>query len=67
MFDKYKKITNTFLFLLYVITPLYIFFVSSSTFDYFIAILILTMGFGLHFILENRDNKKLQEFLARWF
>ena len=67
MFDKYIKVTYTALFLLYVITPLYIFFVSSSSFDYFIAILILTMGFGLHFILENRNNKKLQEFLAKWF
>ena len=34
MFGKYIKVTYTFLFLLYVITPLYIFFVSDSSFDY---------------------------------
>ena len=67
MFDKYIKVTYTFLFLLYVITPLYIFFISDSSFDYLIATLILIIGFILHFILENRDNKKVQESLFKWF
>ena len=67
MFGKYLYITKVFLFLLYVITPLYIFFVSDSSFDYLIATLILIIGFILHFILENRDNKKVQEFLLKWF
>ena len=67
MFDKYKKITYTFLFLLYVITPLYIIIYSNSLFDYAIAAFILTLGFGLHFIIENGHNGRVREFLLRWF
>ena len=67
MFDKYKKITYTFLFLLYVITPLYIIVYSNSLVDYAIALFILTLGFILHFIIENGHNRKVGEFLLRWF
>ena len=67
MFDRYKKITYTFLFLLYVITPLYIIVYSNSLVDYAIALFILTLGFGLHFIIENVYNKRVREFVLRWF
>ncbi|MDD3055941.1 MAG: hypothetical protein PHE16_08675 [Aliarcobacter sp.] len=67
MFDKYKKITYTFLFLLYVITPLYIIVYSNSLVDYAIAAFILTLGFILHFIIENGHNSRVGEFLLRWF
>lgn len=67
MFDRYKKITYTFLFLLYVITPLYIIVYSSSLVDYAIAAFILTLGFILHFIIENEHNSRIREFLLRWF
>ena len=67
MFDKYKKITYTFLFLLYVITPLYIIIYSNSLVDYAIALFILTLGFILHFIFENGNNPKVREFLLKWF
>ena len=68
MFDKrYKKITYTFLFLLYIITPLYIIFISNSLSDYTLALCILCIGFILHFISENIDNRKVREFLFRWF
>lgn len=67
MFDKYKKITYTFLFLLYIVTPLYLMFYSNSIVDYAVALFILTLGFALHFIFENGDNPKVREFLLRWF
>ena len=67
MFDKYKKITYTFLFLLYVITPLYIIIYSNSLVDYAIALFILTLGFILHFIIENGHKRSVREFLLRWF
>lgn len=67
MFDKYKKITYTFLFLLYVITPLYIIIYSNSLVDYAIALFILTLGFGLQFIIENGYNSRVREFLLKWF
>ena len=67
MFDRYKKITYTFLFLLYIVTPLYLMFYSNSLVDYTIALFILALGFGLHFIFENGDNPKVREFLLRWF
>lgn len=67
MFDKYKKITYTFLFLLYVITPLYIIVYSNSLVDYAIALFILSLGFGLHFIIENGHNRRVKEFLLKWF
>ena len=67
MFDKYKKITYTFLFLLYVITPLYIIIYSNSLVDYSIALFILSLGFGLHFIIENGHDRKVREFLLKWF
>lgn len=67
MFDKYKKITYIFLFLLYIVTPLYIIVYSNSLVDYAIAAFILTLGFGLQFIIENGHNKSVREFLLRWF
>lgn len=67
MFDKYKKITYTFLFLLYVITPLYIIIYSNSLVDYAIALFILTLGFILQFIIENGHKRGVREFLLRWF
>ena len=67
MFDKYKKITYTFLFLLYVITPLYIIIYSNSLVDYSIALFVLTLGFGLHFIIENGHDSRVRKFLLRWF
>ena len=67
MFDKYKKITHTFLFLLYVITPLYIIIYSNSLVDYAIALFILSLGFGLHFIIENGHKRRVREFLLKWF
>lgn len=67
MFDRYKKITYTFLFLLYIITPLYIIIYSNSLVDYSIALFILILGFGLHFIIENGHDRKVREFLLRWF
>lgn len=67
MFDRYKKVTYTFLFLLYVITPLYIIVYSNSLVDYAIALFILSLGFGLHFIIENGHNSRVREFLLRWF
>ena len=67
MFDRYKKVTYTFLFLLYVITPLYIIVYSNSLVDYAIALFILSLGFGLHFIIENGHNKSVRKFLLRWF
>lgn len=67
MFDKYKKITYTFLFLLYVITPLYIIVYSNNLVDYTIALFILSLGFGLHFIIENGHKRRVREFLLRWF
>ena len=67
MFDKYKKITYTFLFLLYIITPLYIIIYSNSLVDYAIALFILSLGFILQFIIENGNNPKVREFLLRWF
>ena len=60
MFDKYKKVTYTFLFLLYIITPLYLIIFSNSIIDYAIALLILTLGFILHFIFENGSNPKVR-------
>jgi hypothetical protein len=47
MFDRYKKVTYTFLFLLYIVTPLYLMFYSNSIVDYAVALFILTLGFGL--------------------
>jgi hypothetical protein len=67
MFNRYKKITYTFLFLLYIITPLYIIIYSNSLVDYSIALFILSLGFGLHFIIENGHDRKVREFLLRWF
>ena len=67
MFDRYKKITYTFLFLLYIITPLYIIIYSNSLVDYSIALFILSLGFGLHFIIENGHDRKVREFLLKWF
>lgn len=67
MFNRYKKVTYSFLFLLYVITPLYIIFYSNSLVDYAIALFILTLGFGLYFIIKNRHNSRVREFLLRWF
>ena len=67
MFDRYKKITYTFLFLLYVITPLYIIVYSSSLVDYAIALFILSLGFILQFIIENGHKRSVREFLLRWF
>lgn len=67
MFDRYKKITYTFLFLLYVITSLYIIVYSNSLVEYAIALFILTLGFGLHFIIENGHKRRVREFLLRWF
>mgnify|MGYP000125383206 FL=1 len=67
MFDRYKKITYTFLFLLYIITPLYIIVYSNSLVDYSIALFILSLGFGLHFIIENGHDRKVREFLLKWF
>ena len=65
MFGKYKKITYIFLFLLYVITPLYIIVYSNSLVDYAIALFILTLGFGLHFIIENGHKRSVRQFLLR--
>jgi pilus assembly protein TadC len=67
MFDRYKKITYTFLFLLYIITPLYIIIYSNSLVDYAIAAFILTLGFILQFIIENGHKKRVREFLLKWF
>lgn len=67
MFDKYKKITYTFLFLLYIITPLYIIIYSNSLFDYAIAAFILTLGFILQFVIENGHKRRVREFLLKWF
>ena len=67
MFDKYKKVTNTFLFLLYIITPLYLIIFSNSIIDYAIALFILSLGFILYFIFENGNNPKVREFLLKWF
>ncbi|GGD47529.1 hypothetical protein GCM10012288_22190 [Malaciobacter pacificus] len=67
MFDRYKKVTYTFLFLLYIVTPLYLMFYSNSIVDYAVALFILTLGFGLHFIFENGDNPKVRKFLLGWF
>ena len=67
MFDKYKKVTYTFLFLLYIITPLYLIILSNSIIDYAIALFILTLGFILQFIIENGHKRKVREFLLRWF
>lgn len=67
MFNRYKKITYTFLFLLYIITPLYIIIYSNSLVDYSIALFILSLGFGLHFIIENGHDRKVREFLLKWF
>ena len=67
MFDKYKKITYTFLFLLYIITPLYIIIYSNSLVDYAIAAFILTLGFILQFIIENGHKRRVREFLLKWF
>lgn len=65
MFDKYKKITYTFLFLLYIITPLYIIIYSNSLVDYAIALFILTLGFILQFIIKNGLKRSIREFLLR--
>ena len=67
MFGKYKKITYTFLFLLYVITPLYIIVYSNSLVNYAIALFILSLGFILQFIIENGHKRSVREFLLRWF
>jgi hypothetical protein len=67
MFDRYKKITYTFLFLLYVITPIYIIIYSNSLVDYAIALFILTLGLILQFIIENGHKRSVREFLLRWF
>ena len=67
MFNRYKKITYTFLFLLYVITPLYIIVYSNNLVDYAIAAFILSLGFGLQFIIENGHDSRVREFLLRWF
>jgi membrane-bound metal-dependent hydrolase YbcI (DUF457 family) len=67
MLNKYRRVTHTFLFLLYIITPLYIIFYSESLADYAMALLILSLGFILHFIFENVNNKKVREFLLKWF
>ena len=64
MFDRYKKVIYTFLFLLYVITPLYIIIYSNSLVDYAIALFILSLG-GLHFIIENGHKRRVREFLLR--
>ena len=67
MFDRYKKITYIFLFLLYIVTPLYIIIYSNSLVDYAIALFILSLGFILQFIIENGHNSRVREFLLRWF
>ena len=67
MFDRYKKITYTFLFLLYIITPLYIIIYSNSLVDYSIALFILTLGFGLHFIIRMDIIEKLGSFYLSGF
>ena len=67
MFDRYKKIISLFLFLLYIIILVYIIFYSNSLINYAIALFILSLGFGLHFVFENRHNNRVREFLLRWF
>jgi hypothetical protein len=42
-------------------------FYSNSIVDYAVALFILTLGFGLHFIFENGHNPKVRKFLLRWF
>ena len=67
MFGKYLYITKIFLFLLYVITPLYIFMYAQSKSDYLIAIVILIIGFLLNYLFDNGHKRKVREFLLKWF
>jgi Kef-type K+ transport system membrane component KefB len=67
MFGKYLYITKIFLFLLYVITPLYIFMYAQSKSDYLIAIVILIIGFLLNYLFSNGHKRKVREFMLKWF
>lgn len=67
MFGKYLYITKIFLFLLYVITPLYIFMYAQSKSDYLIAIVILIIGFLLNYLFDNGHKRKVREFMLKWF
>lgn len=67
MFGKYLYITKVFLFLLYVITPLYIFIYAQSKSDYLIAIVILIIGFLLNYLFDNSHKRKVREFMLKWF
>ncbi len=66
MFDRYKKIISIFLFLLYISILIYIIFYSNSIFNYAIALFIVSLGFGLHFIFENKDNSRIRKFLFKF-
>ena len=67
MFDKYLLITKIFLFLLYFITPLYMFMYCQRVIDYLAAIGILIIGFLLNYLFDNGHKRKVQEFLLKWF
>jgi len=66
MFGKYLYITRIFLFLLYFITPMFIFIDAQTKLEYFIAFSILIMGFALNYLINNVGNRKVIEFLQRW-
>jgi len=66
MFGKYLYITRIFLFLLYFITPMFIFINAQTKLEYFIAFSILIMGFALNYLINNGGNRKVIEFLERW-
>ncbi len=66
MFGKYLYITRIFLFLLYFITPMFIFINAQTKLEYFIAFSILIMGFALNYLINNVGNRKVIEFLERW-
>lgn len=58
MFAKYLYITRIFSFLLYFITPMFIFINAQTKLEYFIAFSILLIGFALNYFIKNRENRK---------
>lgn len=67
MFDKYLFVTKIFIFLLYIVSPLYILMYAETKTDYLTAALVLAIGFAFNYVINNKDNEKVIEFLAKWF
>ena len=67
MFTNCNKIPYLVMLLFYIIMPLYMFLFSNDIRDYAIATFILILGLLLNYVIKNKDNKKVQELLQKWF